>query len=86
MFNFRPWLRNKVGTRNDARHRCATMYAYKPYSGQVHQQDCYQGWGTICVKPNGMYTYIVSELVIFQLCHSENKLIFNEMMMRSALY
>jgi hypothetical protein len=23
---------------------------------------------------------------IFQLCHGENKLIFNEMMMRSALY
>jgi hypothetical protein len=39
------------------------------------------------------FYYLVSERLlfnansaIFQLCHGENKLFFNEMMMRSALY
>jgi len=27
-----------------------------------------------------------ANLAIFQLCHGENKLMFNEMMMRSALF
>ncbi|XP_071126788.1 uncharacterized protein [Mytilus edulis] len=48
--NSTKWLRNKVGVANDARHRCATMYSYRPYTGQVHQNDCNRGNGIICVK------------------------------------
>ncbi|CAC5362027.1 unnamed protein product [Mytilus coruscus] len=53
--NSTHWLRNKVGTANDARHRCASMYSYRPYTGQIHQNDCYRGNGIICVKSRDSY-------------------------------
>jgi hypothetical protein len=39
-------------------------------------------------SPIGVSEFLLfnANSAIFQLCHGENKLIFNEMMMRSSLY